>query len=934
MVAHDGEQWLPRLLTSLAASTRRPDLVVGVDTGSLDGSARLLADSELVDLVVGQPRGAGFGTAVAAGLAAARAAQPTTATAWVWLLHDDCAPAPDALQRLLEATVDSAVGVVGGRLRAWPSGRRLLEVGVTITGTGSREPGVEPGEYDQGQHDATRSVLAVSTAGMLVRRDVWTDLGGLDPALPLFRDDVDFGWRAVAAGHRVVVAGGAAIFHAEAASRGVRATTSTTGSPHRADRRAALFTLLVNCRAMALPFVYLRLVAGSLLRALGYLIGKLPGAAWDEVCAAVAVLGRPWRLPAPRARRRSTRQPGADVRRLLPPWWTPYANGLDAVLARFAQPARERATTLASSARRLRSRRIDPTGLTTQTQRSGTALARHPLLLVVGVLTLASVLGARGLYGSGFLQGGALLPAPDGAGDWWRLYVESAHPVGRGSTLSTAPYVAMLGLGATVLLGKAWLLVDVLMLFAAPLAGIGAWAASATVVRGARARIWMAIGYGLVPVVLGAVASGHLGTVVASIALPWVLRSGCRLVAGSPVDGWRAAAALGLALSVAVAFAPQSELIVGAVALVGVVGLVLRGRPLRAGQLAAGAALPLLLLMPWSGRVASSPDLLLTEAGSTVVPGTAADSWQLVLGRVGAPGEAPGWVSAGLTLVALLSLLRRDTRARVAAAWLLVLAGLGAAAVLAAQTVTTETGQSAHPWLGVPLVVCFAGAIAAAGIAADGLGAFIGSGSFGWRQPVGATAVAIGAATVVAGLGWWVWSAPYASLHRDEAVPVPAYMIEAMATDDERVLVLRTRADVVAFTVLAGDGQRLGDDSVLSPADSALPALIAGLVSQSRPEQVQRLGELGVGYVVVPAPQSPGVVAQLDAAAGLTRTSSARAALSGWQVDPDLLRPATLPAGPDRGWLLVLQAALWLGVAVLAAPGIARRPLPAVGEQS
>ena len=64
-------------------------------------------------------------------------------------------------------------------------------------------------------------MLAVSSAGMLVRRSAWDALGGLDPRLPLFRDDIDLGWRAAAAG----LSGAswhpdAVIFHAEAASRG------------------------------------------------------------------------------------------------------------------------------------------------------------------------------------------------------------------------------------------------------------------------------------------------------------------------------------------------------------------------------------------------------------------------------------------------------------------------------------------------------------------------------------------------------------------------------------------------------------------------------------------------------------------------------------------------------------------------------------------
>ena len=84
--------------------------------------------------------------------------------------------------------------MLGPKLREWPSLRRLLEMGVTISGTGSRETGLERGEYDQGQHDRLRDVLAVNTAGMLVRRSVREEIG-FDPALPLFGNDIDFGWR-------------------------------------------------------------------------------------------------------------------------------------------------------------------------------------------------------------------------------------------------------------------------------------------------------------------------------------------------------------------------------------------------------------------------------------------------------------------------------------------------------------------------------------------------------------------------------------------------------------------------------------------------------------------------------------------------------------------------------------------------------------------
>lgn len=59
---------------------------------------------------------------------------------------------------------------------------------MAITADGRRVTGLERWEHDQGQHDGTRDVLAVSSAGMLIRRDIWDGLGGFDPQLPLFRE--------------------------------------------------------------------------------------------------------------------------------------------------------------------------------------------------------------------------------------------------------------------------------------------------------------------------------------------------------------------------------------------------------------------------------------------------------------------------------------------------------------------------------------------------------------------------------------------------------------------------------------------------------------------------------------------------------------------------------------------------------------------------
>jgi GT2 family glycosyltransferase len=213
VVGHEGAAWLPRLTESLWALNPRPDRLIAVDTGSTDETAEMLAGMPGVEPVVSMSARTGFGAAVARGIEAVGFApvpspydvygdnRHVPVVEWLWLLHDDCAPSPRALEQLLlQATMSPETGVWGPKLRLWPRDRELLEVGVTTSLGGRRDTGIENGELDQGQHDQPRNVLAVSSAGMLVRRDVWEALHGFDPRLPMFRDDIDFGWRASRAG--------------------------------------------------------------------------------------------------------------------------------------------------------------------------------------------------------------------------------------------------------------------------------------------------------------------------------------------------------------------------------------------------------------------------------------------------------------------------------------------------------------------------------------------------------------------------------------------------------------------------------------------------------------------------------------------------------------------------------------------------------------
>ncbi|GAA3130914.1 glycosyltransferase family 2 protein [Nonomuraea salmonea] len=109
VVAHDGARWLGETLRALINQSRRPDRVAGVDNGSRDGSADLLAQALGPGNVLSLPRSTGFGEAVAEVVAKL---PPAGREEWIWLLHDDCAPR------------QARAGTAAHRRRPGPQGRR------------------------------------------------------------------------------------------------------------------------------------------------------------------------------------------------------------------------------------------------------------------------------------------------------------------------------------------------------------------------------------------------------------------------------------------------------------------------------------------------------------------------------------------------------------------------------------------------------------------------------------------------------------------------------------------------------------------------------------------------------------------------------------------------------------------------------------------
>ncbi|MFI2316479.1 family 2 glycosyl transferase [Streptomyces sp. CB00072] len=941
LVSHDGARWLPDVLAGLLGQERPVQNVVAADTGSADDSARLVTEALGDERVLHLARRTSFGTAVDEAVRTAGVLTPDDLpylkrpsgwdpagrtwvdenydlpelphgepVQWLWLLHDDCAPEPDALAEMLRVVdTDKHATIVGPKLRGWYDRKQLLEVGVSIANSGRRWTGLDRREQDQGQHDQVRTVLSVSSAGMLIRRDVYEELGGFDRRLPLMRDDVDLCWRAHLAGHRVLVAPDAVLRHAEASARERRpidCAGRSVASPHRVDKAGAVYTMLVNARGKALPWVLLRLVVGTLLRTLAYLVGKVPGQALDEVTGLLGTLLRPGRVLAARRNRGKGVVDAAELRALFPPPGATVRATVDQVAGNFGGRSDADSGGSRHGAVESGPGGDDADFLEVDQFARLKRIGRKPGPILFALLLAVSLVACRNLLSGGALAGGALLPAPAEVGALWGQYADAWHTVGTGGTQTAPPYLALLAALSALFLGSTGLAVSVLLVCSIPLAGLTAYFASRPLLPSRLLRAWASVAYAFLPAATGALATGRLGTAVLLVLLPLTARAGVA-AHGLRVDSaagergsWRATWAYTLLLTVMMAFTP----IVWPLAVVlGIGVLVLRRGDITAYGLRFVAAVgtPVLVLAPWSLTLLTNPSALLTEAGMDIGTGTASGLDLLGISP-GGPGATGGILLLGIVLAALAALLRGERQFAVRAAWAVALVGFLFAAVANGST-----------WAGPATLVYGAALIAAALVGADGARIRVAEQSFGWRQPVAALiALAAGAAPVLAAFGWMIGGAD-GPLERRDPVQVPAFVAEESTTRDQpRTLVLGgSSPDSVAYSLVRGSGARLGDGELTEAggSNSHLDKVVANLVAGSGADQGGQLSGFAIRYVLVRdgAPRQMSRV--LDSTPGLSRLSQLDGSAL-WRVDRQVARVMITPASGEGEHVPVGSAAV------------------------
>jgi GT2 family glycosyltransferase len=917
IVAHDGARLLPGLVKALAAQTYQVEQTVGVDTGSRDRSGAVLAELIGQDAVFGMNRSTGYGEAVSVALrhVTRRRSETTdpnlTRVEWIWLLHDDCEPAPDALEKLLRAASrDRTVVVVGPKVLDGQDRRTLCEVGVSIDRAGRRVTGIDPGEIDQGQHDHKRAVLAVGSAGMLVRRDVWDRLGGFDPNLKMFRDDVDFCWRVQAAGFRVQVATDAVLYHRELAARRRRPTEG--GNARGLDRRNALYVLAVNLPLLTMLRVVGGCVIGSLIRATYFLLTKQLDLSAAYAFSVIGLFAHPIRLIRGRGRRAAGIAEGyTAVRLFIPP-----ARTLSRLAEKIAGLVSNGPPQVTYGRHQATAEESEEDEQFVDQQSVVRRIIGHPGTQLFAALLIVSLIAERRLLGNNPLGGGALVPAWGGAAALWHEYLAGFHAVSVGSTASAPTYLAVVAGLATLLGGQAWLAVDVLLLGCVPLAGVTAYLATRWLVTATLARVLLAASYALLPVATGAVAAGRLGTAVVFMLFPLVAVSAGRMLTAAPRQARRAAWATGLLIAVAAAFAPLTW-VLGLVFAAGVLAArrwLIAVDPVNAAIV---VVTPFFVLFPWSLHLLTSPSAFLSEAGlSTQGLTTRGLSPAALLAlSPGGPGLPPLWVTIGLGLALLALVLPVKRTELVIAGWAVAIAGILAALVVSRLTVTPAGGQPASAWPGVALALAALGLLLASAPVAQWLASIIPNESgrlssgdsssaagYGrsWRA-LAVVALAAAATAPVLVAAYWVKDGVRGPVTSIAAPLLPAFVSASSSSGEQyRTLILRPDGAGLDYLVVRQGDPTLGEPE-LGTAAAAGAALSRQVAALGAPDGADAgdpglvLGSFGIRWVLLPSPVDPVLAQRLDASLGLVALNKGPS-YDLWQVTGPVARARVVAA--------------------------------------
>lgn len=210
-------------LNSLRASRRHIDELLVVDNGPAGGAGCPLPVLFPDTTVLETTENLGFSGGCNVGIRRAL----ENGAALVLLVNSDVWVPPDCIDRLERILAsDSTIGVVGPLLLSRSNPEHVLSAGISFSEFSGRMRHEGYGRrFGSPGPRNSRAVAGVSGCVMLVRREVFEQIGLLDQDYFFSFEDLDFCLRARQAGYRATVVGGALAYHEGSASIGPRSAS-------------------------------------------------------------------------------------------------------------------------------------------------------------------------------------------------------------------------------------------------------------------------------------------------------------------------------------------------------------------------------------------------------------------------------------------------------------------------------------------------------------------------------------------------------------------------------------------------------------------------------------------------------------------------------------------------------------------------------------
>lgn len=216
---YNGESLLGQFMPSVTAHSAEADLVVA-DNGSTDNSVLLLHSKHPSVKIISLDRNYGFAGGYNRVL-------ESIDTPFVVLLNSDVEVTPGwlaPLVRILEK--DDTIAAAQPRILSYHDRKRFEYAGaaggfIDLLGYPfCRGRIFDYTETDEGQYNTDSEIFWASGACMILRRQVFSDLGGFDEQFFAHMEEIDLCWRMHRAGHKVAYCAASSVYHVGGATLG------------------------------------------------------------------------------------------------------------------------------------------------------------------------------------------------------------------------------------------------------------------------------------------------------------------------------------------------------------------------------------------------------------------------------------------------------------------------------------------------------------------------------------------------------------------------------------------------------------------------------------------------------------------------------------------------------------------------------------------